>query len=244
MEILRKTAAFKLTQQTTSDGIVPLPIEDVTELHFTQLPLLTPTQFSPFHHLRKLSLVSLKPALKQFWDVPVYMFPMLEKLDLSDNKLTGFTASPTNGASVRGAVAADAQAAWAACTSSHKQPGSAVPIMALRRLHLVNNVIDNDEQLTALSILFPNLEVLDIAENPVAAMMSRDAVFSLWPLTLNALDAVDKDGEAIEVLETDDDEDASDEEDDEDDDEDDEEVSGDDADDDGEPAKKLARTEA
>lgn len=232
---------FKLTQQTTNEQGVPLPVEDVTELHFTQLPLVPASLFTPFHCLRKLSLVSLKPALKQFWDLPLYYFPVLEKLDLSDNKIERFTSvalSATNPPSTA-VVGTDASIAWNACTSSHKQSTSALPIASLKRLHLINNVIDDVQQLTALSLIFPNLEVLDIAENPVAATFARSEAFALlWPNTLSALDSVDKEGEVIEVLETDDDEEDSDddEEEDEDDEEEDEECD--------EPVKKAARTES
>lgn len=248
MEILRRTALFKLEQQTKD-----VPIEDVTELHFTTLPLLSPTHLQPFHCLRKLSLVSLKPALKQFWDVPIYLFPNLVKLDLSDNKITGFCGSSDtesgerNASTVSTQVAEAARCEWERCASVYKQP-SAVPIRNLKRLHVVNNAVEDEHQLRALAVLFPELDVLDIADNPAASLVSRDALFALWP-TLNALDSTNRSGEQIEVLETDDDEESDEDEEESDEDEEESDDVGESShvDDDelalNAPVKKCARTE-
>lgn len=242
MELLRKTALFKLEQQTKG-----IPEEDVKILCFSTVPLVPVNLLTPFRHLEKLFLVAMKPALTSFSQVmfAVVALPKLRLLDLSDNRI---------GDDVAELVAV-------ATSNAHEDTKQVRP---LTRLALANNQVASNETLRVLASLFPVIEVLDISQNPIvdddARPGSEGAVrtlcfTTLWPSSLVAVDGKSADGEAMDVLDSDEDEDSENDDDsasDTDDDgffsdeeeEDEEDSEGvDDSSADGEPVAKQARKE-
>lgn len=242
MEILRKTSLFKLEQQTKD-----IPVEDVTELAFSSLPLPPAVQLAPFRFLQRFTLVALRPTLTALLDIPLAQFPLLRVLDVSDNKI----------ASVHAASTATANSITTTTTTSAGAVAAVAP--SLVRLFLSNNSIASMQFLEQLAVLCPALEVLDVSENPIANELVRCDVFQLWkPRTtqdnnnnggaevvtgkgLVALDGKDEAGNEVEILDSD--EDSDEEEEEEDEEEEDEEEDEEEESDTDEPPKKVPRTE-
>ena len=253
MEILRKTTLFKLEQQTKD-----LPVEDVTELAFSSLPLPPAVHLLPFRFLQRFTLVSLRPTLTALLEIPLAQFPLLRVLDVSDNKIASIFLLTT-------ATTTSAAASVVSTTSSVAAP-------SLVRLFLTNNAITSMSFLEQLAVQCPALEILDLTDNPISkeGRLVRPDVFQLWQrqaatnttstddtitttttttaittTSLVALDGQDENGNEVEILDSD--EDSDDESDDEEgdseeeDEEDSDDESGDDAD---EPPKKMPRTES
>lgn len=191
MEILRRTAIFKLDQQTKN-----VPAAEVSELSFATVPLAPLVDLlKPFANLKKLTLVSMKPQLTSMMPsptFPLHHFPELTLLDLSDNKIGD------------------------ELLSSIEQEGASnlCAFQKLRRLYLTNNCISATDTLKVMAKLFPNVEVLEINDNPIVSLVGAEELralcFNLWH-KLTAVDAFDASGIEVEVLDSDEDEESSDE---------------------------------
>lgn len=186
MEVLRKTAEFRVNKQT--EGIDPLQVKS---LSLSSVPVM-PELLARFPNLVYLTLVAMKPTMKSLKELPLASLRQIRALELSDNaiSLEEFTAP-----------------------EAERLP----TLPTLRRLLLVNNRIGSLAEVELLAVAFPELEVLDIEENPIHLTEDEtDKVFKLFP-RLVALNARDKKGNEVEVQDT---EEGSSEEDEEDDDED------------------------
>ncbi|CBH11038.1 hypothetical protein, conserved [Trypanosoma brucei gambiense DAL972] len=82
MELLKKTAALRIEQQTLN-----IPQEDVTNISLSDVPLL-PERIACFTALSHLTLVSMKPKLKTLLAIPLDTLKSLRMLDVSDNNIT------------------------------------------------------------------------------------------------------------------------------------------------------------
>lgn len=79
MEILKKTAAFRVQRQT--EGVRD---EDVTTISLSGVPAL-PELWSRYTHLTHLLLVCMKPKLSSLDGIGLSGLPTLRALDVSDN---------------------------------------------------------------------------------------------------------------------------------------------------------------
>ncbi|KAI5688592.1 hypothetical protein MNV84_04071 [Leishmania braziliensis] len=171
MEILRKTASFRVQRQ-----VAGRPAEEVTQLSLSGVPVL-PELWSPYTHLTHLLLISMKPKLVSLDMLGLNQLQELRLLDVSDNAV---------------AIAS---------------PPPAVPSLA--RLLMPNNQVSSLEEVSRLAQSFPNLEVLDVADNDVDTPAHFASVFGAFP-NLIALNSRTRDG--TEVVVEDSDESDSDEE--------------------------------
>ncbi|CCW60069.1 unnamed protein product [Phytomonas sp. EM1] len=205
MEILKKTAAFRIQKQVEG-----LQSSEVTDISLSGVPFL-PELFTPYKNLVHLTLVFLKPKLKSLESIPFSCFPSLRLLNLSDNAVTipnvlaveleelKGTAEQVNlgGSTTNNVDASTAKGVFTECKLCPLVSSS------LKRLLLPNNCITDMEEVQRLAVSFPEIEVLDLFDNPVDTPSHFSAIFGLFP-KLVALDS--KDNEGCEVVVEDSDE--------------------------------------
>ncbi|CBZ27315.1 conserved hypothetical protein [Leishmania mexicana MHOM/GT/2001/U1103] len=164
MEILKKTAAFRVQKQVEGR-----PAEEVTQLSLSGVPVL-PELWSPYTHLTHLLLICMKPKLVSLDILGLNKLQALRLLDVSDNAVA--VASPPP------------------------------PVPSLARLLMPNNQVSSLEEVSRLAQSFPNLEVLDVADNDVDTPAHFASVFGAFP-KLAALNSRTRDGTEVVVKESD-----------------------------------------
>ncbi|GET88832.1 hypothetical protein, conserved [Leishmania tarentolae] len=171
MEILKKTAAFRVQRQVEGK-----PTEDVMQISLSGVPAL-PELWSPYTHLTHLVLICMKPKLGSLGILGLNELQALRLLDVSDNAVSVTSPPPA--------------------------------VSSLARLLMPNNQVSSLEEVIRLAQSFPNLEVLDVADNDVDTPAHFASIFETFP-KLVALNSRTRDG--TEVVVEDSDETSSDEE--------------------------------
>jgi len=177
MELLRQAARKALHSQNGQR-----PLNDVTELAFTGVPVLAPDTYTGLVNLKSLSMVAMKPAIATLRALPDTLLPIatLRALDLSDNAIRDED-----------------------CSFVHSSSNQPLQLVGLKKLLLENNRITAMQTLKSIAVSCPNLEVLDLNSNPVSNVGSyREQVFTLFP-SLVSLDGRAKDGTEVEVVDSD-----------------------------------------
>ncbi|CAC9490372.1 conserved hypothetical protein [Leishmania infantum JPCM5] len=88
MEILKKTAAFRVQKQVEGR-----PAEEVTQLSLSGVPAL-PELWSPYTHLTHLLLICMKPKLVSLDILDLNKLQALRLLDVSDNAVAVTSPPP------------------------------------------------------------------------------------------------------------------------------------------------------
>lgn len=149
MEILRKTAVFRIEQQTKD-----LPPGEVTNIALSDVPLM-PERLACFNALTHLTLVSMKPNIKALQAVSLASFPSLRMLDVSDNAITVTDGVPKCVSVKKLFIANNRIAQW----EEIERLAAAFP--ELEVLDLTANAVDDASRFNDVFALFPNLAAFD-----------------------------------------------------------------------------------
>ncbi|EKF26820.1 hypothetical protein MOQ_009469 [Trypanosoma cruzi marinkellei] len=149
MEILKKTALFRIEQQTKD-----IPPEEVTNISLSDVPLL-PERLKCFNALTHLTLVSMKPRINTLQAISLASFPSLRLLDVSDNAVTIAEDLPLCPSLRRLFIANNRVRQWAEV----KRLAASFP--GLEVLDATDNEVDDASHFNDFFELFPNLVALD-----------------------------------------------------------------------------------
>ncbi|ESL09429.1 hypothetical protein TRSC58_02848 [Trypanosoma rangeli SC58] len=149
MEILRKTALFRIEQQTKD-----IPPEEVTSVSLSDVPLL-PERLTCFSALTHLTLVSMKPKLKTLQVILLASFPSLRMLDVSDNAVTVAESLPCCPKLRRLFIANNRLKEWAEV----ERLAAAFP--DVEAVDIVDNAVAEASRFNDFFALFPKLVALD-----------------------------------------------------------------------------------
>lgn len=164
MEILKKTAAFRVAKQT--EGKAP---DEVACISLSGVPVL-PQLWAPYTHLTHLLLVCMKPKLTALEHAGLEHLSSLRLLDISDNAVSVLSTPPQ--------------------------------LPSLARLLTPNNRISAMAEIERIAESYPNLEVLDVADNAVDTPAHFSDIFAKFP-KLVALNSKTRDGAEVVVEDSD-----------------------------------------
>lgn len=149
MEILKKTAAFRVQKQVEG-----LPVEEVKQLSLSGVPVL-PELWAPFTHLTHLVLVCMKPKLARLDLLGLGTFSALRLLDVSDNAVAVPAALPSVPSLVRLLMPNNRVAEMA------EVQRLAVAFPLLEVLDLADNAVDTPDNFAAVFGALPALVALN-----------------------------------------------------------------------------------
>lgn len=163
MEILKKTAAFRVQRQT--EGKTD---EEVTSISLSGVPTL-PELWSRYTHLTHLLLVCMKPKLVSLDTIGLEHLPALRLLDVSDNAVT-----------VQAALPKVSSLARLLMPNNRVSSMSEIDLLAasfpdLEVLDMVDNDVDTPSHFTEVFAKFPKLVALNSRTREGAEVVVEDS---------------------------------------------------------------------
>lgn len=157
MEVLRKTAEFRVSKQTEG-----MDSSEVTHLSLSGVPLI-PSLLTRFPNLTHLTLVCMKPTVKSLTELPLLELPSLQVLELNDNAIS-------LGAMLASGESLPVNKHVRRLLLANNRIGSIDEVQALSKAFPALEVLDMDdnpldltppETFTAVFGHFPNLQALN-----------------------------------------------------------------------------------